>query len=77
MRGVPVNWRKRVEREAALDPIRPNWLYAMPLCSETCPHHDGKRCAVMGIRAPSICEPAVREMTDLLDDTMDDVEDEP
>jgi hypothetical protein len=63
MRGVPVNWRKRVEREAALDPIRPNWLYAMPLCSETCPHHDGK--------------PAVREMTDLLDDTMDDVEDEP
>jgi hypothetical protein len=46
---------------------RPEWqANGIPCCSESCPHHDGKRCAALGVRAPAICEPCVEEMFDKL-----------
>ena len=29
----------------------------IPYCSEECPSHDGKRCRLIGSRAPNVCEP--------------------
>ena len=31
-------------------------------CAETCPSHDGKRCGILGYRAPDICVPYVKEL---------------
>jgi hypothetical protein len=38
----------------------------VPLCSDRCPSHDGKRCVVLGHQPGRICEPAVVEMARLL-----------
>lgn len=38
----------------------------VPMCSESCVAHDGKRCGVMGSRAPRMCEPAVAAMASML-----------
>lgn len=62
-------WRKNAEVGAAdsENPARPVWFEEVPHCSEACPHFDGKRCALLGLRAPLICEPVVREMAQMLD----------
>lgn len=40
--------------------VFPQWMPdGVPWCAETCPAHDGKRCAVTGSRAGDICEPGV------------------
>lgn len=31
----------------------------LPMCDEDCPSHDGKRCRVLGYKAPQLCEPMV------------------
>lgn len=36
----------------------------VPMCVETCPSHDGKRCEVLGRRPGHICEPAVVTLVD-------------
>lgn len=41
---------------------QPEWLHEVPWCRESCPHHDGKRCRLLGARPSTICEPAVQEM---------------
>ena len=38
----------------------------VPFCSEECPHHDGKRCRLLGSRPDSICEPVVTQMAKAL-----------
>ena len=44
-------------------PPQPEWTpNGVPNCSESCRHHDGKRCGLMGLRAPAICEPTVEGM---------------
>lgn len=37
----------------------------VPLCSESCPKHDGKRCRLLGFRPDRICEPAVVRLVNL------------
>lgn len=32
--------------------IRPHWIGNLPTCSDDCPEHDGKRCGLIGGRAP-------------------------
>lgn len=62
-------WRLDVQREAGTedDPARPQWSQnGTPVCDETCPHHDGRRCRVLGFRAPEICEPVVVQMGRML-----------
>lgn len=34
----------------------------VPRCTERCPHHDGKRCRILGHQPDELCEPAVRDM---------------
>jgi len=54
---------------AACDGALPVWVGPVPLCEETCPHHDGKRCRLMGFRPSRMCEPVVSAMGDALDST--------
>jgi len=69
---IPRTWRKDVAQDAGSveAPAAPNWAFTqggyVPFCQESCPHHDGKRCRVMGLRAPNICEPVVVQMSRLL-----------
>ena len=46
----------------------PEWLDDVPRCTERCPHHDGKRCRLMGFRPGPLCEPAVEAMARLLNE---------
>lgn len=67
-------WMKKVNGGTPTKlPIAPTWLVSgVPLCSEDCPHHDGKRCAVIGHRPGNICEPAALRMASLLNEAEDD-----
>lgn len=38
----------------------------VPMCQEICPHHDGKRCRLMGVQPSTVCEPVVAAMADIL-----------
>lgn len=38
----------------------PEWLDEVPWCCESCPSHDGKRCAILRSRAPEVCLPTVK-----------------
>lgn len=62
-------WLTIAEAEAgdSESPARPVWFEDTPHCSEQCPYFDGKRCGLLGLRAPLICEPVVRAMSLLLD----------
>ena len=40
--------------------VIPAWVEGVPRCDEDCPLHDGKRCELLGHRAPSVCEPMVK-----------------
>lgn len=46
--------------------IDPRWSDNVPWCDERCAQHDGKRCQVTGLRPDGICEPAVKEMAEVL-----------
>jgi hypothetical protein len=41
--------------------MQPQWTNDVPFCSENCEKHDGKRCEILGSRAPDVCEPAVKD----------------
>ncbi len=59
-------WSQTVEPEGA----SPVWGEdRVPRCTEDCPSHDGKRCKLIGLRAPTICEPTVAEMARALYET--------
>ena len=67
---IPANWRRAAQANAAPEhePAQPTWwLGEPPACSEGCPHHDGKRCRLLGLRAPQLCEPVITEMVRMLD----------
>lgn len=51
-------------------PAAPTWEGDVPMCSEDCPHHDGKRCRLLGLAPGSICEPVVAEMGRALTEAM-------
>lgn len=38
--------------------------HGLPLCSEQCPKHDGKRCRELGFRPDRFCEPALIDEKD-------------
>lgn len=40
--------------------------HEIPWCDEHCPHHDGKRCELIGHRPDAICEPAVHILVGLM-----------
>jgi hypothetical protein len=53
----------------------------VPICTEDCPSHDGKRCEILGRRPAEVCIPKVEEMAKELgfkqptdDDEVDDFE---
>lgn len=41
------------EPEHARTRIVPGWNANVPVCSESCPQHDGERCGVLGHCAPT------------------------
>ena len=53
--------------ELGVTPPRPQWNGAVPHCDEACAHHDGKRCALLGLCAPAYCEPVIAEMGRMLE----------
>ena len=59
-------WMAAVCAEASASaPAEPAWSDAapgVPLCDESCVHHDGKRCRLTGFRPGPICEPVVGAM---------------
>lgn len=63
------SWHQTVQRDAGSDEhdATPNWIGGVPLCTDACPHYDGKRCRVLGMRAPDLCEPVVVQMSRMLD----------
>lgn len=59
-------WQERIDAAAGDAEglaIEPRWFEdGVPRCDDACRYHDGKRCQLLGLRAPSICEPAVAAM---------------
>lgn len=53
------------------DPAVPEWSGYVPFCQDRCPHHDGKRCELLGHRAHEglPCEPVVTAMALMLNRT--------
>lgn len=43
----------------------------VPVCTEECPQHDGKRCRALGHRPSYVCEPRVVEMAAVLRQPVD------
>lgn len=63
-------WKTRAAVAASGDerrPALPVWEDGAPWCDDRCSHHDGKRCALIGVRPGRICEPVVVEMARMLD----------
>ena len=64
------SWMAAVCAEASASaPAEPAWSESrpgVPLCDESCSHHDGKRCQLMGFRPSAICEPVVGAMASML-----------
>ena len=46
--------------------IQPDMKNGIGICCDTCPSHDGKRCKLLGFRAPEghVCEPWAVALTD-------------
>ena len=64
VRGV-FDGRDHDERAAVMQPRVTT--EGVPMCSDDCPEHDGKRCKLQGLRPDSICEPYVETMaTDIV-----------
>jgi hypothetical protein len=62
-------WKRHVERETVLagnEPPRPVWNRNIPRCHEACAYHDGKRCQLIGLRAPETCEPVAETLGGLV-----------
>ena len=58
----------QTERTMSDEDIKPEVTkHGLPLCTESCPSHDGKRCRVLGQRPSRICEPAVEAMAERLE----------
>ena len=53
--------------QAARNNIQPKWHDGLPICVDSCPRHDGKRCELTGARPCIICEVAVKRMAKRLD----------
>ena len=58
----------KISVEGIRDDIDPEWLgLGVPLCTQSgCRKYDGERCAVMGFRPETVCQPAVISMYELL-----------
>lgn len=63
-----ITWRIDAQDAAGNedDMAKPVWLGEVPWCDEHCPHHDGKRCRVLGLSPGRLCEPVVKQMAVLL-----------
>lgn len=64
-------WREFVERDAVLtgnEKPSPIWSRNIPRCHEACVYHDGKRCQLIGFRAPETCEPVAEALGDLIEE---------
>lgn len=63
-------WADAAEAEVgAFDgPPSPDYDSGVPVCREHCARHDGKRCEILGERAPLLCEPVVQAMAQMLTD---------
>jgi hypothetical protein len=62
-------WQKQACGDASYGaPAAPEWSGHVPFCALTCPHHDGKRCELLGVRAHEglPCEPVVTAMALML-----------
>lgn len=58
-------WKIKVCRSVMMDdatPPSPDWSGNTPFCDDKCPHHDGKRCRLLGHQPGTICEPVVEAM---------------
>lgn len=44
----------------------------MPICSEECTQHDGKRCRTLGRKPRTICEPAVSDLLQYVENLQDE-----
>lgn len=65
-----MSWKARALRMAYPDPLpAPSFQSGPPECSEECPHHDGKRCELMGFRPDRHCEPVLLAMVALLEES--------
>ena len=62
LNGDSVGLGQQLSAEPQWDPET-----GVPFCSEHCSHHDGKRCQLLGFRAPQICEVVVQEMARVID----------
>lgn len=59
-------------RRLTSDTMQPEWLsIGVPLCNESCPSHDGKRCELMGCRPDEMCQPAVMAMYEIALESLD------
>jgi len=57
-------WQVAAERIA--DGATPDWD-GTPFCVESCTHHDGKRCRLLGCEPGLICGPVVNAMAIILE----------
>jgi hypothetical protein len=59
-----MGWQERCEQAGGTKrgPAQPQWLRLVPLCSEACQYHDGKRCQLLGFIPGLMCEPVVAAM---------------
>lgn len=63
-------WKRFVERDAVLagnDAPRPVWNRNIPRCHDSCVYH-GKRCQLIGLRAPETCEPVAEALGNLVEE---------
>ena len=64
-----MNWKSRALKMAYPEPLpAPDFASGLPVCSDECPHHDGKRCELTGFRPDTHCEPVLFEMVSLLEE---------
>ena len=66
------NWRRDAQSAAGSNDhaALPTWSSDVPFCDHQCPHYDGKRCRVLGLRPDNICEPVVQQMAQMLTKAM-------
>lgn len=60
---IPAELRDNIQalRIVLDNDVRPAITDRIPFCNERCPHHDGKRCDIIGRRPGNICEPAIEQ----------------
>lgn len=55
-----------LRRALNVERVQPSWRGGVPLCTESCQSHDGKRCERLGYQPGPLCEPTVRAMAKAL-----------